>query len=121
MNLRHIELNQQGQSETSDAFAMLPLQVAAEHGRGLRNFLNVITRRRIWIVSTVLAGCMLAIAISVIMKPIYQANAIIASGKADLVFLARALLRDPYWALHAARELGEIDRMKPPIQYARAF
>jgi len=79
--LRHIELNQQGQSETSDAFAMLPLQVAAEHGRGLRNFLNVITRRRIWIVSTVLAGCMLAIAISVIMKPIYQANAIIELNK----------------------------------------
>ena len=35
-----------------------------------------------------------------------QANEIIATGKADLVMLARQLLRDPYWPLHAARELG---------------
>jgi 2,4-dienoyl-CoA reductase-like NADH-dependent reductase (Old Yellow Enzyme family) len=50
-----------------------------------------------------------------------QAHAIIASGKADLVYLARAFLVDPYWALHAARQLGEIDRMPPPVQYARAY
>jgi 2,4-dienoyl-CoA reductase-like NADH-dependent reductase (Old Yellow Enzyme family) len=50
-----------------------------------------------------------------------QAQEIISSGKADLVLLARALLSDPNWALHAARQLGEIERMKPPIQYARAF
>ena len=35
-----------------------------------------------------------------------QAEAILNAGKADLVFLARALLNDPHWALHAARELG---------------
>ena len=35
-----------------------------------------------------------------------QANDIIEAGQADAVFLARALLNDPYWALHAARELG---------------
>ncbi len=35
-----------------------------------------------------------------------QAEDIIASGSADLVFLARALLRDPYWAKHAAESLG---------------
>jgi len=35
-----------------------------------------------------------------------QAEEILAGGKADLVFLARALLDDPHWALHAARELG---------------
>ena len=35
-----------------------------------------------------------------------QAERIIASGEADLVFLARALLRDPYWAKHAAESLG---------------
>ncbi len=35
-----------------------------------------------------------------------QAEDIIASGEADLVFLARALLRDPYWAKHAATSLG---------------
>ena len=35
-----------------------------------------------------------------------QADAIIRSGEADCVLLARELLRDPYWPLRAARELG---------------
>jgi len=35
-----------------------------------------------------------------------QAAAIIAEGRADLVLLGRALLRDPYWAIHAAQALG---------------
>lgn len=47
-----------------------------------------------------------------------QAEEIIASGKADLVFLARELLRDPYFPLHAARELG-VD-VSWPKQYERA-
>jgi succinoglycan biosynthesis transport protein ExoP len=81
MILRNNEPNRQGDSETSDAFAMLPLQVAAEHGYGLRNFLSVISRRRVWIISAVIAGCMLAIAISAIMKPSYQASAIIELNK----------------------------------------
>ncbi len=36
----------------------------------------------------------------------HQADAIVAEGRADLVLLGRALLRDPYWALHAAQALG---------------
>ncbi len=36
----------------------------------------------------------------------FQADAIVAEGRADLVLLGKALLRDPYWAIHAARELG---------------
>lgn len=48
----------------------------------------------------------------------WQAEQIIANGEADVVFLARAMLRDPYWALHAARELG-VD-IEWPVQYARA-
>ncbi|MCW5946865.1 MAG: NADH:flavin oxidoreductase/NADH oxidase [Fimbriimonadales bacterium] len=35
-----------------------------------------------------------------------QANAIIDSGQADAVMIGRAMLDDPYWAVHAARELG---------------
>lgn len=35
-----------------------------------------------------------------------QAEAIIAEGRADAVFLARAFLRDPHWPLRAAHELG---------------
>ena len=34
-----------------------------------------------------------------------QADHIIRNGQADLVILARQLLRDPYWPLHAAAEL----------------
>jgi 2,4-dienoyl-CoA reductase-like NADH-dependent reductase (Old Yellow Enzyme family) len=48
-----------------------------------------------------------------------QAEAIIASGQADMVLLAREMLRDPYWPLHAARELGAT--IAPPVQYSRAF
>ena len=47
-----------------------------------------------------------------------QADAIIREGEADLVFLARELLRDPYWPLHAAHTLGQ-DIPWPP-QYQRA-
>ncbi len=47
-----------------------------------------------------------------------QADEIVASGQADIVLLARQELRDPYWPLHAARELGvEVAR---PVQYERA-
>ena len=48
-----------------------------------------------------------------------QADEIVRSGRADLVLLAREFLRDPYFPLHAARELGI--EPQPPRQYARAF
>jgi 2,4-dienoyl-CoA reductase-like NADH-dependent reductase (Old Yellow Enzyme family) len=47
-----------------------------------------------------------------------QAEQIVATGLADVVFLARELLRDPYWPLHAAQQLG-VDLTWPP-QYERA-
>ncbi len=47
-----------------------------------------------------------------------QAEDIIASEKADLVLLAREFLRDPYFPLHAAKQLSE-DIAWPP-QYVRA-
>lgn len=49
------------------------------------------------------------------------ADEIIQKGQADLVLLARELLRDPNWPLHAARELGRAEAIEPPVQYARAF
>jgi 2,4-dienoyl-CoA reductase-like NADH-dependent reductase (Old Yellow Enzyme family) len=48
-----------------------------------------------------------------------QADGIIRSAQADVVLLARELLRDPYWPLHASRVLGV--EMEPPVQYSRAF
>jgi 2,4-dienoyl-CoA reductase-like NADH-dependent reductase (Old Yellow Enzyme family) len=47
-----------------------------------------------------------------------QAETILAEENADLIFLARQMLRDPYFALHAAKELG--DDIDWPLQYLRA-
>jgi 2,4-dienoyl-CoA reductase-like NADH-dependent reductase (Old Yellow Enzyme family) len=47
-----------------------------------------------------------------------QAEEIVASGKADVVIIARELLRDPYFPLHAAKALGV--EAKWPVQYERA-
>jgi 2,4-dienoyl-CoA reductase-like NADH-dependent reductase (Old Yellow Enzyme family) len=49
----------------------------------------------------------------------HQAEEIIAGGKADIVLLAKEMLRDPYWALHAAKELNA-NLQDFPNQYLRA-
>jgi 2,4-dienoyl-CoA reductase-like NADH-dependent reductase (Old Yellow Enzyme family) len=57
-------------------------------------------------------------AVGLITDP-HQAEHIVASGQADVVMLARELLRDPHWPLRAAHELGvELDYW--PGQYLRA-
>ncbi|MCB0363009.1 MAG: hypothetical protein KDD35_09805, partial [Bdellovibrionales bacterium] len=48
----------------------------------------------------------------------HQAEQILIEGKADAVLLGRELLRDPYWPLHAARELGL--KTEWPLPYQRA-
>jgi len=48
-----------------------------------------------------------------------QAEAIVAGGDADVVLLARELLRDPYFPRRAARELGI--EPQAPEQYLRAW
>jgi 2,4-dienoyl-CoA reductase-like NADH-dependent reductase (Old Yellow Enzyme family) len=47
-----------------------------------------------------------------------QADAIIASGQADIVLLAREFLRQPYWPLQVAAAAGE--KVSWPVQYLRA-
>jgi 2,4-dienoyl-CoA reductase-like NADH-dependent reductase (Old Yellow Enzyme family) len=47
-----------------------------------------------------------------------QAEEIIASGKADMVALARGMLYDPRWGWHAAAELG--GQVEAPPQYWRS-
>jgi 2,4-dienoyl-CoA reductase-like NADH-dependent reductase (Old Yellow Enzyme family) len=56
-------------------------------------------------------------AVGMITEPA-QANEIVSEGKADMVFMARAMLRDPYWPLHAAAAIGVPANW--PIQYLRA-
>lgn len=48
----------------------------------------------------------------------FHAEEILSSGKADLIFMAREHLRDPYFALHAAQKLNE--EVNWPNQYLRA-
>ncbi|KAF8832123.1 hypothetical protein HHX47_DHR1001291 [Lentinula edodes] len=47
------------------------------------------------------------------------AEAYLQEGKADIIFLARALMRNPHWPLEAAEQLGI--RVKAANQYERAF
>jgi 2,4-dienoyl-CoA reductase-like NADH-dependent reductase (Old Yellow Enzyme family) len=56
-------------------------------------------------------------AVGMITEP-QQAADIVANGEADIVLLARQMLRDPYWPLHAAAALGEMASW--PVQYLRA-
>jgi len=58
-------------------------------------------------------------AVGLITRP-EQAQAIVERGEADLVLLAREMLRDPSWPQHAARELGLDARPLFPPQYLRA-
>jgi len=48
-----------------------------------------------------------------------QAESVVVSEQADMVFLAREMLRDPYWPRRAAQELGT--KIKAPVQYERAW
>lgn len=56
-------------------------------------------------------------AVGLITTP-FQADEIIQEGEADLIFLAREMLRDPQFPLRAAHELGH--EIKWPVQYERA-
>jgi 2,4-dienoyl-CoA reductase-like NADH-dependent reductase (Old Yellow Enzyme family) len=47
-----------------------------------------------------------------------QANEIVTGGDADLVFIGRELLREPYWALKAEHELGAEPTWPTPYGYA---
>jgi 2,4-dienoyl-CoA reductase-like NADH-dependent reductase (Old Yellow Enzyme family) len=50
-----------------------------------------------------------------------QADALVRNGRGDLAIVGREHLRDPYFALHAARALGREDAVDVPVQYDRAF
>ena len=56
-------------------------------------------------------------AVGMITSPI-QAENILVAGQADAIIIAREFLRDPYWPLRAACELGQ--PIAWPVQYLRA-
>lgn len=47
------------------------------------------------------------------------AQSVVAEGRADLVAIGRGMLRDPYWAVHASRELN--GELQVPEQYLRGY
>lgn len=57
-------------------------------------------------------------AVGLITEPA-QAEAILVRGDADVIFMAREFLRDPYFARRAAAELGVA--IEAPLQYQRAW
>jgi 2,4-dienoyl-CoA reductase-like NADH-dependent reductase (Old Yellow Enzyme family) len=57
-------------------------------------------------------------AVGMITQP-EQADQIIRTGQADMVLLAREMLRQPYWPLHAAVRCGQ--EVAAPVQYQRAW
>ena len=59
-------------------------------------------------------------AVGYITEPM-QADDIIRNGRADLVLLAREMLREPYWSFKASRSLHQKDALKGPVQYGRAL
>lgn len=60
---------------------------------------------------------MLTGAVGLITEP-HQANEIITSGQADLIFIAREFLREPYWALKAEQVLNQEPSWPMPYGYA---
>jgi NADPH2 dehydrogenase len=63
---------------------------------------------------TIRDGAEIATGAVVLITTGIQAEEILQNDRADLVFLARELLRDPYWPRTAAKELGvSIERPKP--------
>jgi 2,4-dienoyl-CoA reductase (NADPH2) len=60
---------------------------------------------------------MLTGAVGLITEP-HQANDIITSGSADLIFIAREMLREPYFALHAEQALNQEPSWPLPYGYA---
>jgi 2,4-dienoyl-CoA reductase-like NADH-dependent reductase (Old Yellow Enzyme family) len=58
-------------------------------------------------------------AVGMITEPM-QADAVIRNEQADLIFIARELLRDPYWPVHAARVLHQADKLALPQAYQYA-
>lgn len=63
------------------------------------------------------AAGVLTSAVGLITEPAH-ANEIVTGGDADMVLLAREMLREPYWALKAAQELGGEPAWPTPYGYA---
>lgn len=57
-------------------------------------------------------------AVGLITSPLH-AEEILQNGRADMIFLARELLRDPYWAFRASKELDA--EIEVPVPYERGW
>ena len=62
----------------------------------------------------------LTAAVGLITEP-EQADHIVVTGEADAIFLGRAMLRNPRWALYAAEKLGVTIKWPPNLDRARTL
>jgi len=74
---------------------------------------------QVFIAEAVRKGAGIATAAVGLITQAKMADEIVRNGQADLVLLGREMLRSPYWALHAAKELGQPAPVPP--QYLRAY
>lgn len=66
-------------------------------------------------------GAKIAVAAVGLISDAKHAQSILSEGKADIILIGRAMLRDPYWAARAAAALGCAAAIKSPAQYERGW
>ena len=64
-------------------------------------------------------GAMIASGAVGLITDAMQAETILQEGKADLILVARAAMRNPYFAVTAAEQLGEVIPWAPQLERAR--
>ena len=77
------------------------------------NFINKSFSKKIRKEADILTG-----AVGLITKPL-QAEKILQEDEADIIFMGRELLRNPYWPLYSMKELD--GNSLPPNQYLRSI
>ena len=77
--------------------------------------------RQVWNAAAVREGADIPVAAVGLINDPELADEIIRHGKADMVMLARELLRNPYWPQHAAIKLKRTRNARVPVQYHLAW
>lgn len=66
-------------------------------------------------------GAGIAVGVAGLITTAEEAQGIVAEGRADMVFLARVLVREPFWPAQAAAKLGRPEALRIPPEYQRGW